>query len=423
LLGGVPWIRYHHLFLARNSTAQPAGSLFVEASELEAALTTVFLNQLKPLAAFPWKEVNASMGNSEDPLPMLVSNDVAVATESVVPYFFHMPKAAGTSIERILSTKRKMKTLPAGDVEDLLYVERSQALKRKIINYIKTPLFSEACGLFGRSGFKARAFTVLREPVGRVVSLFWYKKDSTWEKSFDPKYRNQSMERFLTEDAEHNWLAMTLATAVVPRGPPPEREFLFSTLETKKKAKTQQTKKQQAKEQAKKEKDRDRQHSDSNNRLPHNNDNDNDNSVSAPTTVSSAATHARGMLSRRDSLVHAAARYVLLEKLVVGFMDDLENSCAMIFASFGWEYTAGDIAALSRNVNTRVVKKTLPSPLLSAVAALEGASSTKTHKDETDPVAVYLPRIQKLNQLDISLYREARGLYDQRKKTVVAKNY
>ena len=74
-------------------------------------------------------------------------------------------------------------------------------------------------------------------------------------------------------------------------------------------------------------------------------------------------------------------------------------------------------------MNTRVVKKTLPSPLLSAVAALEGASSTKTHKDETDPVAVYLPRIQKLNQLDISLYREARGLYDQRKKTVVAKKY
>jgi hypothetical protein len=42
------------------------------------------------------------------------------ATE--VPYFFHVPKAAGTSIERILATKRKMKTLPSGDLEDLRWL-------------------------------------------------------------------------------------------------------------------------------------------------------------------------------------------------------------------------------------------------------------------------------------------------------------
>ncbi len=108
-------------------------------------------------------------------------------------------------MERILSSKRKIKTLPAGDKEDLTYVERSQAIKRNIIGYVKTPLFADACGFFGRAGVSARAFTILREPVSRIVSLFWYKKDSTWEKSYDPKYQNQSLEVFL-RDSEMDWV-------------------------------------------------------------------------------------------------------------------------------------------------------------------------------------------------------------------------
>jgi len=112
--------RYYHLFLAKNSTAA-AGNLFVEAQELETALTAIFTALNHDPVEFP-ANVDASkvLGSAVDPLPMLVP---AASTPSAneVPYFFHVPKAAGTSIERILSTKRKMKTLPSGDLEDLRY--------------------------------------------------------------------------------------------------------------------------------------------------------------------------------------------------------------------------------------------------------------------------------------------------------------
>ena len=108
------------MFLAKNSTAA-AGNLFVEAQELESALTAIFTALSHEPVEFP-SNVDASkvLGSAADPLPMLVP---AASTPSAneVPYFFHVPKAAGTSIERILSTKRKMKTLPSGDLEDLRY--------------------------------------------------------------------------------------------------------------------------------------------------------------------------------------------------------------------------------------------------------------------------------------------------------------
>jgi len=196
LLGGMPWVRYYHLLLAKNSTEAP-GHLWVEPDELAAALRGIFQGQRHQFVPFPPSvDATSILGSTTDPLPMLVPA-VSLPSADEVPYFFHVPKAAGTSIERILSTKRKMKTLPAGDLEDLTYVERSQALKRNIISYVKTPLFYEACAMLRRSNLRARAFTVVREPIGRIVSLFWYKKDSTWEKSYDPKYRNQSMEIFL----------------------------------------------------------------------------------------------------------------------------------------------------------------------------------------------------------------------------------
>jgi hypothetical protein len=50
---------------------------------------------------------------------------------------------------------------------------RGKALKRKIIQYVKTPLFADACGLLKRGGWRGRAFTILREPIGRIQSLFW----------------------------------------------------------------------------------------------------------------------------------------------------------------------------------------------------------------------------------------------------------
>ena len=45
-----------------------------------------------------------------------------------------------------MAAKRGMQTLPAGDPEDLAYVERSKALQRNVIHYLKTPrLYDGEC--------------------------------------------------------------------------------------------------------------------------------------------------------------------------------------------------------------------------------------------------------------------------------------
>jgi hypothetical protein len=63
--------------------------------------------------------------------PLPSRSNVAVLVNSSAPpqeghicYFFHVPKAAGTTVERIFVRTRKMKTLPGGDKDDLAYLER-----------------------------------------------------------------------------------------------------------------------------------------------------------------------------------------------------------------------------------------------------------------------------------------------------------
>jgi len=151
-------------------------------------------------------------------LPMLVPARASPGLlPSVKTFFFHVPKAAGTTVERTLAQKLSLFTLPAGDATDLGYIERSQALSRGVVDYLKTPMFADACAFLARSGLKARVFTVLRDPVDRLVSMYRYKKISTWEKTYDPKAANQSMQEFLdSPDLEVDWLVYSLASSLWP---------------------------------------------------------------------------------------------------------------------------------------------------------------------------------------------------------------
>jgi hypothetical protein len=54
---------------------------------------------------------------------------------------------------------------------------------------------------------------VLREPVGRIVSIYWYLKGSTWEKAYSPSHRNESVAKFLSA-AERDWLVWSLAAVI-----------------------------------------------------------------------------------------------------------------------------------------------------------------------------------------------------------------
>jgi hypothetical protein len=179
----------------------------------------VLQGHLKQLERLIAEEASASQSSLlAGKMPMLVP---ARSPPGLLPFvkalFFHVPKAAGTTVERVLAQKLNLFTLPAGDSADLRYLERSQALPRGVIDYLKSPMFADACAFFGRSGLKARVFTVLREPVERLVSLYRYRKISTWEKNFDSKAANQSMQAFLdSPELEVDWLVYALASSLSP---------------------------------------------------------------------------------------------------------------------------------------------------------------------------------------------------------------
>jgi len=171
-----------------------------------------------PSTPFP-KSVDTSkvFGWGNDPLPML-ADAASPPRLGEIYYFFHVPKAAGTSLVAILRL-HNMITAATSRIDDLANLESTQALQRKTINYLKTPLFHDTCAMLQRSQLRGRAFTILREPTSRIISLYWYKKDSsTWEKHYDPAYASRSVEEFLNVTAK-NWLVNTLAKAVVPTGP------------------------------------------------------------------------------------------------------------------------------------------------------------------------------------------------------------
>jgi hypothetical protein len=89
------------------------------------------------------------------------------------------------------------------------------------------------------------------------------------------------------------------------------------------------------------------------------------------------------------------ARYVLFDRIVYGFMDDMEHSMAIIFDAFGWEWTQGELDKLSHNVNKRP----------KAAVLAPGEMSYLNEK------------LLALNHCDVALYKETRARYDSAKNT------
>jgi len=272
-------------------------------------------------------------GEETDPLSMIIPvrkwNDKDILAKPFVPYLFHVPKAAGSTLERVLDAEKGMRTLPSGDAEDLEYLERSKAIHRGIIQYIKTPLFSSACAYFGRAGVQAKVFTILREPVDRLESLFWYRKHSSWEKDYDPFAINESYGEFIKKEPS-DWLVKMLSAA-----------------------------------------------------LPQ------------PWNIPSDAGLPQHLSNSTRDEPYLAARYVLLDRIVYGFVDDIDNSIGAIFAAFGWEWTPGDASRLSTNVNEK--------PRTSSA-------------QQTDLTSDFREQLLANNLRDVALYNEARQLYITRKK-------
>ncbi len=131
------------------------------------------------------------------------------ASDTNVPFFWHVPKASGMTVKETLSecyglVRNKM-TWPPSSLNvirnrGVLNVNLSTSkavksareiglVKRGLANKYVLQLGLEGSTIFppGRAG---RAFTILRHPVKLATSLFYNRRIATWEPIYSPEFNN-----------------------------------------------------------------------------------------------------------------------------------------------------------------------------------------------------------------------------------------
>ncbi|GKY93374.1 hypothetical protein MPSEU_000305000 [Mayamaea pseudoterrestris] len=75
---------------------------------------------------------------------------------------------------------------------------------------IYSPFLRDAIQLLFDETHQARVFALLRHPVDRVVSLFYYLQHATWEKTYDPSLKNMTLLEYANEYPSDNTLVRIL---------------------------------------------------------------------------------------------------------------------------------------------------------------------------------------------------------------------
>ena len=128
-----------------------------------------------------------------------------------VPFYWHIPKAGGTQMEKLLNLVYELPTSVLGDETDFNYVCKNELVSRNILQVVRSPRLDLADCLFKRD-VRARMFTVMRHPVDRLVSLFYYQKVASWERDYDPSRVNATLDEFTTwAKRQSNWMTKQLA--------------------------------------------------------------------------------------------------------------------------------------------------------------------------------------------------------------------
>ncbi|KAL3793765.1 hypothetical protein HJC23_013327 [Cyclotella cryptica] len=160
-------------------------------------------------------------------------SDVSEAKEkSDIPFFWHIPKASGTTVKETLSdcyglVRTEMIRPPSSlDIitkSNVLNVDLSTpeavatakeiGLAEKGLADVFISQLVEASTVFTPE-HRGRAFTILRHPVTLAASLFYYRRIATWEPTYRPEYNDITLEEYVKMDGYYdNWMVRMLANA------------------------------------------------------------------------------------------------------------------------------------------------------------------------------------------------------------------
>ena len=167
-----------------------------------------------------------------------------------LPIFWHVPKSGGTTLQDLLmhciglvganevgasqsqlTDKLEIITMDDGsryvnvDMSNLAGIAHAADLgfaSSGMADVVITSWLDETASIFdmSRGGdisnssdqYKGRCFTLLRHPIRRAISLFYYLKNATWEHTFNEVYKNMTIEEYASSDySEENWMVRFLS--------------------------------------------------------------------------------------------------------------------------------------------------------------------------------------------------------------------
>jgi len=152
---------------------------------------------------------------------------------SDLPFFWHIPKASGTTVKETISDCyglvrtemiRPPSSLEVIEETRVMNVDLSTphavvvAKMMKVADRGIADVFVSQLALEGSTVFTAqhmgRAFTIMRHPVKLAASLFYYRRIATWEPTYRPEYKDITLEDYVEKEGYYdNWMVRMLTNA------------------------------------------------------------------------------------------------------------------------------------------------------------------------------------------------------------------
>lgn len=181
-------------------------------------------------------EINANLANVNDPI---------LDRDNETPFFWHVPKSGGTTLQRMyfcmgftLANEVGGNTKFDSDRTSIDVISPWSDNPGKVINVditsqegiteaknrgfltqtphphldlMSTQEFKFATTTLFSPEHKGRMFALFRHPIDRAVSKFYYLQKATWESTYNERWKSMTLEKWAERDrGENNWMVRVL---------------------------------------------------------------------------------------------------------------------------------------------------------------------------------------------------------------------
>jgi len=184
------------------------------------------------------------------PLKNLQNITTPLAPTDVI-FFWHIPKASGSSIKRILTScfqlnralNKKMKNddsavgiIDTSTVAGIAHAKRHNLIEEDQFDAIVSSYLYEGSALF-TAHHHGRLFTMMRHPVDTAISLFYYLGKATWEQHYNSKLATMTLLEYAQINDEElridNWMTRYLVRKAKGKLEEEHMKLAKSVLESK----------------------------------------------------------------------------------------------------------------------------------------------------------------------------------------------